>query len=47
VDLLEQGVSLLDTAYQAGYADQSHMTRSLKHFIGHTPAQIAQMRKPK
>ena len=46
VALLEQGVSLLDTAYQAGYADQSHMTRSLKHFIGHTPAQIAQIKKP-
>jgi len=46
-DLLEQGVSLLDAAYQAGYADQSHMTRALKHFIGHTPAQIAQIRKPK
>jgi hypothetical protein len=44
--LLEQGVSLLETAYQAGYADQSHMTRSLKHFIGHTPAHIAQRRKP-
>ena len=44
--LLSQGVSLLDTAYQAGYADQSHMTRSLKHFIGHTPAHIAQIRKP-
>ena len=44
--LLEQGVSLLDTAYQAGYADQSHMTRSLKHFIGYTPAQIAQIRQP-
>ena len=46
-DLLEQGVSLLETAYQADYADQSQMTRSLKHFIGHTPAQIAQRRKPK
>ena len=45
--LLEQGVSLLETAYQAGYADQSHMTRSLKHFIGHRPAHIAQIRKPK
>jgi Helix-turn-helix domain len=45
--LLEQGVSLLEAAYQAGYADQSHMTRSLKHFIGHTPAQIALIRKPK
>jgi hypothetical protein len=46
-DLLEQGVSLLEATYQAGYADQSHMTRSLKHFIGHTPAQIAQIRNPK
>ena len=45
--LLEQGVSLLEAAYQAGYADQSHMTRSLKHFIGYTPAQIAQIRNPK
>lgn len=44
--LLEQGVALLDVVYQAGYADQPHMTRSLKHFIGHTPAQIAQMGKP-
>jgi AraC-like DNA-binding protein len=43
---LEQGVSLLDAAFQTGYADQSHMTRSLKHFIGYTPAQIAQIRKP-
>ncbi|HEY0757396.1 MAG TPA: helix-turn-helix domain-containing protein [Ktedonobacteraceae bacterium] len=43
--LLEQGVSLLDTTYQAGYADQSHMTRSLKHFIGSTPAQIAQIKE--
>ena len=40
-DLLERGVSLLDAAYQVGYADQSHMTRSLKHFIGYTPAHIA------
>ncbi len=45
--LLEQGVSLLEAAYQAGYADQSHMTRSLKHFIGYTPSQIAQIRNPK
>ncbi|MBA2394328.1 MAG: helix-turn-helix domain-containing protein [Ktedonobacteraceae bacterium] len=44
-ELLMQGVSLLDVSYRAGYADQSHMTRSLKHFIGFTPAQIAQMGK--
>ena len=41
VALLEKGVSLIDAAYQAGYADQSHMTRALKHLIGYTPALIA------
>ena len=44
--LLKQGVSILDTVYQAGYFDQPHLTRSLKHFIGFTPAQlISQERK--
>jgi hypothetical protein len=41
VDLLTRGVPILDTVYQLGYADQPHMTRSLKRFIGQTPAQIA------
>lgn len=40
VSLLKQGVSILDTVYQAGYFDQPHLTRSLKYFIGLTPAQI-------
>jgi methylphosphotriester-DNA--protein-cysteine methyltransferase len=40
VTLLQQGVSILDTVEQAGYYDQPHMTRSLKHFIGQTPAEI-------
>lgn len=40
VALLEQGVSILDTVDQAGYADQSHLTRSLRKFFGRTPAQI-------
>lgn len=40
-DLLQQGVSILDTVYQAGYFDQPHLTRSLKHWIGHTPAQLS------
>jgi hypothetical protein len=39
--LLERGIPILDTAYQAGYADQPHLTRSLKRFFGQTPAQIA------
>ena len=38
--LLKQGVSIFDTVYDAGYSDQPHLTRSLKHFIGHTPAEI-------
>ncbi|MCC7118050.1 MAG: helix-turn-helix transcriptional regulator [Anaerolineales bacterium] len=40
--LLQQGVSILDTVYETGYFDQPHLTRSLKQFIGYTPAQIAQ-----
>lgn len=41
--LLKQGVPILDTVYEAGYFDQPHLTRSLKRFIGKTPAQqIAQ-----
>jgi hypothetical protein len=43
--LLEQGVSLLDVVDQASYADQPHMTRALRHYIGYTPAQIARVRK--
>jgi len=38
--LLKQGISILDTVYQVGYFDQPHLTRSLKHFIGLTPAQV-------
>lgn len=45
--LLEQGFSILDTAYQAGYFDQAHLTRALKRFIGQTPAQIADLKQIK
>jgi AraC-like DNA-binding protein len=44
--LLQQGVSILDTTFEAGYFDQPHLTRSLKHFIGQTPAQILQKSRP-
>jgi hypothetical protein len=37
---LRQGASILDTVYELGYFDQPHLTRSLKQFVGHTPAQI-------
>jgi AraC-like DNA-binding protein len=42
MSLLQQGESILDVVHQAGYADQPHLTRSLKRFTGQTPAQIAQ-----
>jgi AraC-like DNA-binding protein len=38
--LLQQGVPILDVVFEAGYFDQPHLTRSLKYFIGQTPAQI-------
>lgn len=41
VEMLERGMPILDTVYEAGYSDQPHMTRSLRRFIGQTPAQIA------
>ena len=44
--LLQQGVSILDTVNQAGYADQAHLTRALKHLIGKTPAQIINKSEP-
>lgn len=44
--LLQQGTSIADTVYELGYFDQPHLTRSLKRFIGHTPAQIARLNTP-
>jgi hypothetical protein len=38
--LLQQGASILDAVHAAGYYDQPHLTRSLKRFLGQTPAQI-------
>jgi AraC-like DNA-binding protein len=39
--LLEEGMPLSDVAYEAGYFDQPHLTRSLKRFMDRTPSQIA------
>jgi AraC-like DNA-binding protein len=38
--LLQQGVPILDTVYEAGFYDQPHLTRALKRLVGQTPAQI-------
>lgn len=40
VTLLKAGKSILDTVHEVGYADQPHMTRALKHYLGFTPAQV-------
>jgi len=38
--LLKQGKSILDTVHRLGYADQPHLTRSLRYLIGQSPAQV-------
>jgi AraC-like DNA-binding protein len=39
--MLRNGASILDATYASGYFDQAHLTRSLRTFIGQTPAMIA------
>jgi len=39
--LLRQGIPPMETALEAGYFDQAHLTRSLRQLIGLTPARIA------
>jgi hypothetical protein len=41
VTMLLRGASILDTVHEAGFFDQPHLTRSLKHVSGLTPAQVA------
>ena len=36
--LLMSGSSILDVTFAVGYFDQAHLTRSVKHLIGMTPA---------
>jgi AraC-like DNA-binding protein len=42
--LLQGGLPILDVVDKAGFYDQPHLTRSLKHFIGQTPAQLIDVR---
>jgi AraC-like DNA-binding protein len=44
--MLGQGVPAAEVAAHLGYADQSHMTRSVKALLGRTPAQIARASAP-
>ncbi|MBA3528548.1 MAG: AraC family transcriptional regulator [Propionibacteriaceae bacterium] len=38
---LKQGVPILDVVHESGYYDQPHLTRSLKRWLGETPAEFA------
>jgi AraC-like DNA-binding protein len=38
---LKRGEAVLDVVHTAGYADQPHLTNTLKRLIGRTPAQLA------
>jgi AraC-like DNA-binding protein len=40
VELLQQGNSIVTTAHELGYADQPHLTRSLKRLLGYTPREL-------
>jgi Helix-turn-helix domain len=40
VELLSGGVPASEVACRAGYADQPHLTRSLRRLVGQTPAEI-------
>ncbi len=44
--LLRRGVSIPDTVHEEGYFDQPHLTKSLKRWVGHTPAQIIAASQP-
>jgi AraC-like DNA-binding protein len=41
VEAIEGGLSPADAAVLLGYADQAHLIRSLKRFMGQTPSEVA------
>ena len=46
VELLTRGAPAREAARRAGYADQPHMTRSLRRLVGQTPSRIAASTAP-
>lgn len=44
--LLAQGYPIPDAAFQLGYFDQSHLTNSLRRYLGQTPARISPLLRP-
>lgn len=43
-ELIRDGRAIIDAALDAGYADQAHLTRSMKQLIGMTPARLMRER---
>lgn len=46
LELLRGGWRVAEVVYELGYADQAHLTRSLKALMGSTPAAVARRRGP-
>lgn len=46
MSLLQHDVPILDIVEQLHYADQPHLTRSMKRFMGYTPSQVIGWRLP-
>ena len=42
--LLQNGIPATNVAFETGYADQPHMSRSLKRILGRTPTEIATLK---
>jgi AraC-like DNA-binding protein len=42
--LLQNGIPAIEVAFETGYADQPHMSRSLKHILGQTPTEIVTLK---
>jgi AraC-like DNA-binding protein len=41
MSMLQEGRSIVDVVYEAGYFDQPHLTRSMKLLMGQTPSEVA------
>jgi hypothetical protein len=46
MSLLQHDVAILDVVDQLGYANEPHLTRSMKRFMGYTPTQVMGWRLP-
>ena len=44
-NLLRAGVPIVEVVHRTGYFDQAHLTRSFRHLIGQTPADVARARR--